>query len=83
MGSIFTVSELHTFVFIITLSHVCLPEISGEIGPSRAVSSCLHNFVRGFWLIRSVILALLTFFAAVLIAINYVWKGEWGKARAL
>ena len=70
-------------MFIITSSHDCLPEISGEIGPSRAVSSCLLNFVRGFWLIRSVILALLTFFAAVLIAINYVWKGEWGKARVL
>lgn len=70
-------------VFMIMKSYLCFYEISGEIGPirSRAMSSCLLNFLRGFLLIRSVILALLAFVAAVLIAINYVWRGEWGKAR--
>ena len=60
-----------------------LPSLDqGEAKPSRATSSCLLKILRGSFLIRSVILALLALVAAVLIAINYVWKGEWSKARA-
>ena len=45
------------------------------------MSSWVLKFLRGFMLIRSVILAILAFVAAVLIAVNYVWKGEWSKER--
>ena len=56
---------------------------SGQADSPGATSSCLLYFIQGLFLIRSVILALLAIVAAVLIAINYLWRGEWGKAKRI
>ena len=54
--------------------------MSGEIVTARAITSCQLKILRGFMLIRSVILAVLAFVAAALVAFNYMWKGEWSRA---
>ena len=56
-------------------------EASGDASPPKATSSCLLNIIQGLFLIRTIILALLAFVAAVLIAVNYLWRGEWSEAK--
>ena len=55
--------------------------MSGERSPSKTITFCQLNFLRGFLVLRSIFLASTAFVAAIIIAINYLWKGEWGKGK--